>query len=97
MAADWNSIEKIDGFAGIRARINDNVRPILAQMPAEEAGGDQIKKRLNRWGLIGMLVFVLAFGVVSGILPDVWWGTALQFISFRSEERRGGKECRCRW
>lgn len=82
MVGDWDDIEKIDGFAGVGARINENVRPILAQMPTEEAGGDQLKKRFNRWGLIGMFVFVLAFGVVSGILPDVWWGTVLQFIAF---------------
>ena len=82
MLGDWKDIEKIEGFAGIEARVRENVRPILEQMPAEPLRGDEIKKQINRWGLIAFFMFIFAFGWVSVLLPDNWWGNPLKFISF---------------
>jgi hypothetical protein len=82
MALGWDDIEKLDGFAGLRAHAETNVLPILENADLEATGGGRLKRRLSGAFSGGFISFVILFIFAEAILPDNWWGEVLTFILF---------------
>ncbi|MBA4226950.1 MAG: hypothetical protein C0456_09995 [Hyphomonas sp.] len=82
MGMGWDEIEKIDGFAGLRAHAETNVLPLLENAGLTASDGARLKRRLSRAVSGGFIAFVLSFLLVQALLPDSWWGETLVFILF---------------
>ena len=78
----WDEIERVDGFAGLRAHAEANVLPVLRENELEAGKGQALKGRMTAIFTGSFAAFIVAFLLVQAILPDTWWGETLVFILF---------------
>ena len=82
MSMGWDDIERVDGFAGLKAYAEAEVVPVLESDTLAPGNGKKLKARLSRAFTGSFIAFVITFMVVQGIMPDTWWGETLVFILF---------------
>lgn len=82
MGMGWDDIEKLDGFAGLRAHAEATVLPILESADLKGGDGARLKSRISRAFFGGFIAFIVCFFLVEALTPGTWWGEALTFILF---------------
>lgn len=82
MALGWDDIEKLDGFAGLRAHAETHVLPILEGADLKASDGARLKGRIGRAFFGGFIAFIISFFLVEALTPDTWWGETLTFVMF---------------
>ncbi|KCZ98520.1 hypothetical protein HPO_09915 [Hyphomonas polymorpha PS728] len=82
MGMGWDDIEKLDGFAGLRAHAEATVLPILESADLKAGDGARLKGRISRAFFGGFIAFIVCFFLVEAFTPGTWWGEALTFILF---------------
>ena len=78
----WDEIERVDGFAGLKAYAEAEVVPVLESDTLAPGNSKKLRGRLSRAFSGGFFAFVITFMIVQGIMPDTWWGETLVFILF---------------
>lgn len=82
MAPDWDEIERVEGFAGLRAHAEANVLPILAGAELAPADSAALQKKAGRAITGGFFSFVILFLVFQFLMPNTWYGEILVFLMF---------------
>lgn len=82
MDMGWDEIEKVDGFSGLQAYAQTQVRPVLENAELPPSGKKAVQGRVTGVFFGASLAFFLSFLLVQAILPDTWWGETLVFLLF---------------
>ncbi len=82
MAPDWDEIERVDGFGGLRAHAEANVLPILSGAELAPADTAALQKKAGRAITGAFFSFVVTFLVFQFLMPNTWYGELLVFLMF---------------
>lgn len=81
-ALDWTQIERRAPRAGLKSLVTQSIKPIIESAPIEALDDKGQIEGLGAASVMVMVLFMTLFSSTFFFLPDVWWGTALQFILF---------------
>lgn len=82
MSMGWDEIERVSGFAGLKAHSEAHVLPVLSESDLKPAGTAKLHKRLGRAVTIGFFSFAACFIVLQAFLPNNLAGGMLRFLLF---------------
>ena len=81
-ALNWTEIEQRAPRRGLTSLVNQTVKPVIESAPTEALDKNNNVKGVGPASIMVMALFMSLFALASYLLPDVWWGTTLQFIVF---------------
>jgi len=81
-ALAWTEIEERAPRAGLQSLVTQSIKPIIEGAPMEALDDKGQIEGLGAASVMVMVLFMTLFGITLHILPEVWWGTTLQFILF---------------